>query len=41
MEAIPLVLEQNKLDVVHKHRSYYFNWKGQFTPEFVEYLLYT
>lgn len=41
MEAIPLVLEQNKLDVVHKHRSNYFNWKGQFTPEFVEYLLYT
>ena len=39
MEAIPLVLEQNKLDVVHKHRSNYFNWKGQFTPEFVEYLL--
>lgn len=34
-----LVLEQNKLDVVHKCRSNYFNWKGQFTPEFIEYLL--
>jgi len=34
-----LVLEQNKLDVVNKQRSNYFNWKGQFTPEFVEYLL--
>ena len=34
-----LVLEQNKLDVVHKQRSNFFNWKGQFTPEFIEYLL--
>lgn len=34
-----LVLEQNKLNVVHKCRSNYFNWKGQFTPEFIEYLL--
>ena len=36
---MPLVLEQNKLDVVHKQRSNFFNWKGQFTPEFIEYLL--
>lgn len=33
------ILEQNKLNVVHKQRSNYFNWKGQFTPEFIEYLL--
>ncbi len=32
-------LEQNKLDVIQKHRSNVFNWKGQFTPEFIEYLL--
>ena len=36
---MPLVLEQNKLDVIHKQRSNFFNWKGQFTPEFIEYLL--
>ena len=36
---MPLLLEQNKLDVVHKQRSNFFNWKGQFTPEFIEYLL--
>lgn len=36
---MPLVLEQNKLNVVHKQRSNFFNWKGQFTPEFIEYLL--
>jgi len=36
---MPLVLEQNKLDVIRKQRSNYFNWKGQFTPEFIEYLL--
>ena len=36
---MPLVLEQNKLNVVHKQRSNSFNWKGQFTPEFIEYLL--
>ena len=32
-------LEQNKLDVVEKQRSNMFNWKGQFTPQFVEYML--
>ena len=36
---MPLVLEQNRLDVIHKQRSNFFNWKGQFTPEFIEYLL--
>lgn len=39
MDAEGFVLEQMKLDVKNKHRSNSFNWKGQFTPEFVEYLL--
>lgn len=34
-----MVLEQEKLDVVSKKRSNLFNWRGQFTPEFVEYIL--
>lgn len=33
------VLEQAKLDVVAKHRSNLFGWRGQFTPQFVEHLL--
>ncbi len=32
-------LEQAKLDVTHKTRANLFNWRGQFTPELVEYLL--
>jgi len=32
-------LLQNKLDVLSKRRSNLFNWRGQFTPEFVEYIL--
>lgn len=36
---MPLVLQQEKIDVAYKQRSNCFNWKGQFTPEFVEYLL--
>ena len=32
-------LVQNKLDVLAKKRSNLFNWRGQFTPEFVEYIL--
>ncbi len=32
-------LLQEKLDVVQKKRSNLFNWRGQFTPELVEYLL--
>lgn len=32
-------LIQDKLDVINKGRSNIFNWKGQFTPEFVEYIL--
>lgn len=34
-----VMLNQDKLNVVNKERSNIFNWKGQFTPEFVEYLL--
>ena len=34
-------LLQEKLDVVTKKRSNLFNWRGQFTPEFVEYILQT
>ena len=32
-------LDQNKLNVSNKERSNIFDWRGQFTPEFVEYLL--
>jgi DNA modification methylase len=32
-------LLQDKLDVSTKKRSNLFNWRGQFTPEFVEYIL--
>ena len=32
-------LLQDKLDVIQKKRSNLFNWRGQFTPELVEYLL--
>ncbi len=34
-------LDQNKLNVKTKRRSNLFNWRGQFTPEFVEYVLQT
>jgi methylase of polypeptide subunit release factors len=33
------LLNRAKLDVANKTRSNLFNWRGQFTPEFVEYLL--
>ncbi|PYL08943.1 MAG: hypothetical protein DME33_05725, partial [Verrucomicrobia bacterium] len=33
-------LDRQKLDVVNKTRSNIFGWRGQFTPEFVEYLLH-
>jgi hypothetical protein len=32
-------LDQAKLDVVGKRRSNIFNWRGQFTPQLIEYLL--
>lgn len=35
-----MVLTQEKLDVLIKKRSNLFNWRGQFTPEFVEYVLH-
>ena len=33
------VLEQAKLDVTHKTRANLFNWREQFTPESVKYLV--
>lgn len=36
-----VILKQEKLDVTTKKRSNLFNWRGQFTPEFVEYILQT
>ena len=35
------ILSRRKLDVTGKTRSNIFNWRGQFTPEFVEYILAT
>ncbi|HNI45380.1 MAG TPA: DNA methyltransferase, partial [Chitinophagales bacterium] len=32
-------LFQDKLNVTQKKRSNLFNWRGQFTPQFVEYIL--
>ena len=32
-------LDRQKLDVANKTRSNIFGWRGQFTPEFVEYVL--
>lgn len=32
-------LVQDKLDVKSKKRANLFNWRGQFTPEFVEYII--
>jgi methylase of polypeptide subunit release factors len=32
-------LDRQRLDVVNKTRSNIFGWRGQFTPEFVEYVL--
>ncbi len=32
-------LFQDKLNVLQKNRSNLFNWRGQFTPQFVEYVL--
>lgn len=33
------MLAKEKLDVKRKNRSNLFNWRGQFTPQFVEYIL--
>ena len=32
-------LLQDRLDVRVKKRANVFNWRGQFTPEFIEYLI--
>ena len=32
-------LSQDRLDVINKTRSNLFDWRGQFTPELIEYLL--
>lgn len=32
-------LLQHRLDVTHKSRSNLFNWRAQFTPQFVDYIL--
>ena len=37
----PTMLDQNRLDVTTKTRSNIFNWRGQFTPQFVDYLIET
>jgi len=34
-----MVLLQDKLDVKNKTRANLFNWRGQFTPQFVDYIL--
>jgi 16S rRNA G966 N2-methylase RsmD len=39
LAAVPSVLDRARLDVRAKTRSNVFSWRGQFTPQFVEYLL--
>jgi len=41
MNLSNLALEQDRLNVKSKSRSNIFPWRGQFTPQFVEYLLST
>jgi DNA modification methylase len=36
---VQAILLQEKLDVTHKTRANIFNWRGQFTPQLIEYLL--
>jgi DNA modification methylase len=36
-----MIIEQERLDVSTKIKSNLFNWRGQFTPQFVEYILQT
>lgn len=38
-EASKMCISQSKLNVEEKQRSNLFSWKGQFTPEFVSYIL--
>lgn len=39
--AAEISFDQDKLNVTSKTRSNIFNWRGQFTPEFVEYIINT
>jgi DNA modification methylase len=39
--AVEIKFDQDKLNVTSKTRSNIFNWRGQFTPEFVEYIINT
>lgn len=39
--AAEISFDQNKLNVTSKTRSNIFKWRGQFTPEFVEYIINT
>lgn len=39
--AAEIDFDQDKLNVMSKTRSNIFNWRGQFTPEFVEYIINT
>jgi len=39
--AAAISFDQDKLNVTSKSRSNIFNWLGQFTPEFVEYIINT
>jgi SAM-dependent methyltransferase len=42
MKTLSIIeLDQNRLNVSTKTRANIFNWRGQFTPEFVEYILDT
>ena len=34
-----IILEQDKLNVKEKQRANLFAWRGQFTPQFVDYIL--
>lgn len=38
---VEINFDQDKLNVTSKTRSNIFNWRGQFTPEFVEYIINT
>lgn len=39
--TLEMSFDQEKLNVINKTRSNIFNWRGQFTPEFVEYIITT
>ncbi|MCI0447746.1 site-specific DNA-methyltransferase, partial [bacterium] len=39
MTGSSTILAQDRLDVRKKSRSNLFNWRGQFTPQFVDYIL--